>query len=132
MTTIEYEMEPAYAPGACNIGPAEIRRRQRAGIAGVGAAVVLGILLLVVDAPSVARWLVAIPLSAGIVGFAQAHFRFCAAYGLMGVRNFGSLGTTEAVEPDAVAADRRRALAIGGGSVALAIILAGLFVLLPR
>lgn len=131
MTTIDYEMDPTYRPGACNIGPAEIRRRQGAGILGVGAAVLLGALLLAIDAPTVARWLVVLPLTAGIVGFAQAYFRFCAAYGLMGVRNFGQLGSYEPVEREAIAADRRRALTIGAGSVGLAVVITMVFVLLP-
>lgn len=131
VTAIEYDMEPTYQPGACNIGPAEIRRRRDAGFLGVGAAILLGAVLVAIDAPSAARWLVALPLAAGIVGFAQARFRFCAAYGLMGVRNFGPLGSQEQVEQGALAADRRRALAIGGGSVLLAVLLTAVFAALP-
>jgi hypothetical protein len=131
VTTIEYEMDPTYQPGACNIGPAEIRRRRDAGFLGVGAAILLGVLLVAIGAPGAARWLVALPLTAGIVGFAQAYLRFCAAYGLMGIRNFGSLGSHERVEQAGLAADRRRALAIGGGSVLLAVVLTALFVVLP-
>jgi hypothetical protein len=131
VTTIDYDMDPSYQAGACNIGPAEIRRRRQAGVMGVAAAVILAAVLVAIDAPSAARWLVALPLTGGIVGFAQAHFRFCAAYGLMGLRNFGALGSQERIEAEAIAADRRRALAIGVGSTGLALVLTGLFVSLP-
>ena len=79
--------------------------------------------LLIVDAPAAARWLVALPLAVGAIGFLQAHFRFCAAYGAAGVRNFGQLGTVDRVE-DAAArrADRSKAVAIvlAGGAIGVA------------
>jgi len=112
-----------YRPGACNIGPAEIARRRRTGWVGLGAAAVLAAALLIVDAPAAARWLVALPLAVGAIGFLQAHFRFCAAYGAAGIRNFGQLGTVDRVE-DAAArrADRSKAVAIvlAGGAIGVA------------
>ena len=45
MSTPDIDLVPAtdgYRPGACNIGPAEIARRRRAGIVGLAAAAVLG------------------------------------------------------------------------------------------
>jgi hypothetical protein len=135
MTTspIAFATEPGeYRPGACNIGPAEIARRRRAGITGLAAAAALAAALVVLDAPTAARWLVALPLAAGSVGLLQARFRFCAGYGMAGVRNFGALGSVERVQ-DAAArrADRTRALAIFGASAAIGAAGALLFVLLP-
>jgi hypothetical protein len=112
-----------YHPGACNIGPAEIARRRRTGIVGLAAAAVLAAGLRLVDAPAVARWLVAIPLAISAIGFLQAHFRFCAAYGAAGVRNFGPLGSAERVDdPAARRADRSKAIAISlaGGALGFA------------
>jgi hypothetical protein len=121
---IAYDTPPAeYRPGACNIGPAEIARRRRAGMLGIGAAAALAAALLLVDAPAVARWLVALPLAAGAVGLLQARLRFCAAYGAAGVRNFGALGQAERVEdPAARRADRAKAGAIvlAGGAIGVA------------
>lgn len=121
-----------YRPGECNIGPAEIARRRRAGYTGIAGAVALAVALVALDAPTAARWLVALPLAAGAVGFLQASFRFCAAYGMAGVRNFAELGSVERVE-DAAArrADRTRALAIGGAGAAIGAAGALAFVLLP-
>ena len=109
----EYRTRGGYRPGACNIGPAEIARRRRAGIVGLVAAVALAAVLVFVGAPPAVRWLVALPLASGAVGFLQARLRFCAAYGIAGVRNFGALGSVERVE-EATArhADRAKAGAV--------------------
>ena len=126
---ISYATGP-YEPGACNIGPAEIARRRRTGIAGVAAALILAAGLFIVGAPPVARIVVALPLLAGAVGLIQARFRFCVGFALAGLRNFGPLGAAERVTDHADhRADLQRAvlvmlaaLAIGvGGGVALAL-----------
>jgi hypothetical protein len=130
---ISFDPPPdGYRPGACNIGPAEIARRRRSGLVGLGAAGVLAAALLILDAPAVTRWLVALPLAGGAVGLLQARFRFCAAFGLAGVSNFGALGEVERVEvATARRADRAKAISIflAGGAVGL--VGALLFVLLP-
>jgi len=133
MPQIAFASAPGeYRPGACNIGPAEIGRRRRSGFAGLAAAAVLAVLLVALDAPVAARWLVALPLAAGAIGLLQVRFHFCAAYGMAGVRNLGALGSVERVE-DAAArrADRAKAISIllAGGALGVAGALA--FVLLP-
>lgn len=122
----------AYRPGACNIGSAEIGRRRRAGFTGLLVAAGLGATLVALDAPSAARLLVALPLAGGAVGLLQAHFRFCAGYGMAGVRNFGDLGSVERVE-DAAArrADRSRAIAIFLAGAGIGLAGAAAFALLP-
>lgn len=122
----------AYQPGTCNIGPAEIRRRQAAGVVGVAAAIGLGALLLAVDAPQVSRLLVALPLGVGLSGFLQARARFCANYGWRGLRNLGAIGDLEQVEDaEARRADRRKALSIFGSAAVGATAAAIIFALLP-
>jgi hypothetical protein len=130
---IQYIEEPqGYQPGVCNIGPAEIRRRQTAGIVGVGAAIGLGALLLILGASPATRLLVAAPLAVGFAGFLQARLHFCANYGWRGIRNLGEVGEVERVEdPDARRADRRKSLTIFGASTAAALALASVFALLP-
>jgi len=114
MPQITYETAGGeYLPGTCNIGRAEIARRRRAGFVGIGAAAALAAGLLLVGAPGATRWLVALPLAGGAVGLLQARFRFCAAFGLAGIRNFGALGNLERVEDaEARRADRAKAIAI--------------------
>ena len=50
-----------YQPGVCNIGPAEIARRRRAGHIGLVAALALFAVLVAIDAPNWTRLLIAIP-----------------------------------------------------------------------
>jgi hypothetical protein len=126
------EQTQGYQPGVCNIGPAEIRRRRRIGYLGVAGAVALGAVLVLVDVPSWSRLAVAAPLMVGFSGFIQAHLRFCAGFGMAGLRNMDELGAQVAVDDaDARAADRRTALRIHGASVAGALALAVAFALLP-
>ena len=134
MTAIQYLDEPGdgYRPGACNIGPAEIARRRRSGYVGVGAAVALAVGLVIVDAAPVLRLAVGAPLFVGLLGFAQAHLRFCVAFATMGVRNLGALGGESKVA-DAAAhrADLRRAALITAGCAVAAAAVAIGFAQLP-
>jgi hypothetical protein len=122
----------AYRPGVCNIGPEEIARRRRSG--HVGALLTLGLLVLLVaiGAPPVARLALVIPATVSASGYLQAWLKFCAGFGAMGVRNFGPLGRTEAVEDEAArAADRRRARQIGLMSLGVGLAVALMAVVLP-
>ncbi len=98
-----------YAPGVCNIGPAEIARRRRVGWIGLGATVVVLGLLIVIDA---GRWWMLLlfpPATMSAAGFLQAHFRFCAGFSRAGVFNFGPIGQTEQVTDEGSrVADRTR------------------------
>lgn len=133
MTALQYlDQSDSYRAGACNIGPAEIARRRRAGYVGISVAVTLAVLMIAFDAPTVARLAVAVPLSIGILGFLQARSRFCVAYGMGGLRNFGELGaeTKVADEADRLA-DRRRAILMGSAAFGLSVLIAGVFAVLP-
>jgi hypothetical protein len=114
-----------YLPGACNIGPAEIARRRRAGHAGLLVTVVLAAVLLVLDAAPVWRLTLALPAALAAAGYLQAGLRFCANFGFRGVYNFDAPGREERVGTDeARAQDRRRALLIGAGSGAIGLAVA--------
>ena len=130
---IQYVDSPdSYQPGVCNIGPAEIRRRRHIGYVGVAAAAVLGLFLLAVDAPAAARLLIALPLAGGIDGLIQARLKFCAGYGLAGLRNMEGIGQAERVEDAAArAVDRRRALVIHAAAALAGLAVAVPFTLLP-
>lgn len=60
---------PACAP---NIGARGIHQRRRSGLLALGAAVVLGIALLALDAPGWSRLVVFLPLLAAGLGIFQA------------------------------------------------------------
>jgi hypothetical protein len=124
--------QPAYAPGQCNIGPAEIARRRRAG--HVGTVVTVGLLagLVLADAPRGARLLVALPAAGAASGYLQARLRFCAGFGSRGVFNFGEIGSLETV-PDPVdrERDRARSRQIGAASAAIGVVAGVAAALLP-
>jgi hypothetical protein len=122
-------MSPAgrvdYVPGVCNIGPAEIARRRRAGHMGLAVTLVVLAGLVAIDAPPAARLILVLPAAAGASGYLQAWLRFCAGFGARGIFNFGELGNAdEVVDPVARARDRAKARGIGLASLAIGIVVA--------
>jgi hypothetical protein len=121
-----------YVPGVCNIGPAEIARRRRAGHAGLAVTAVLFAALIALGAPHWARLLLLLPAAASASGYLQARLHFCAGFGSQGVFNFGPLGTTErVVDPRARARDRFKSLQIGLASLAIGLAVGAVAALLP-
>ena len=114
-----------YRPGICNIGPAEIARRRRAGHVGLAVTIVVLVALVAIGAPPLARIVVALPAAAAASGYLQAWFRFCAGFASRGVFNFGPLGQTELVadvaNDEARRRDRSRATQIGLASLAIGV-----------
>jgi hypothetical protein len=123
---------PAYEPGVCNIGPAEIARRRRAGHVGLAVTVIGFVVLVAVDAPPLARLLLVIPAAVAASGYLQAWLKFCAAYGSQGVFALDAAGDTRRItDPDALARDRRRARQIGLTSFLIGLAVAVAAVLVP-
>jgi hypothetical protein len=121
-----------YSSGACNIGPAEIARRRRAGHVALAVAIVLLAVLVAIGAPPLARLLVALPAAGAASGYLQAYLKFCAGFGSRGVYNFGELGTTQHVEDaDARKRDRARSIQIGLASLAIGVLAGLIAVALP-
>jgi hypothetical protein len=121
-----------YRPGVCNIGPAEIDRRRRAGHLGLLVTVVLFAILIVANAPPILRPLLALPAIVAASGYLQAWSRFCAGFGARGIFNFGPVGPVESVpDVDARARDRVRARQIGLASLAIGVGVAVVAVALP-
>jgi hypothetical protein len=121
-----------YQPGVCNIGPAEIARRRRAGHFGLIATIATLAVLVAIDAPPLARLVIAAPAMIGASGYLQARLRFCAGFGSQGIFNFGDLGKTASVADDAARAlDRRKAGQISLASLAIGIAVGIVAVLLP-
>jgi hypothetical protein len=121
-----------YQAGVCNIGPAEIARRRRAGNVGLIATVVLFAILVALHLPPIVRIVVALPAIISASGYLQAWLKFCAGFGSRGIFNFGDVGPTEQVADEASrAADRARARQIGLASFAIGIAVGVIAVLLP-
>ena len=121
----------AYRAGACNIGPDEIARRRRGGLAGIGIAVAIAAVLVFIDAPGPLRLLVFPFLAGGLISLEQARRRFCVGFALAGLRNFGPLGTPDKVTDDGeLAADRQAALIMTAYMSAIALVITLVFVAL--
>ena len=78
--------------------------------------------LIVVDAPPVARLILALPAAGTAIAYLEALLKFCVAFGSRGILNFGALGTfTVIADSGARARDRLRALQIivGGSLIGL-------------
>ena len=126
LTSIEYQ------PGVCNIGPAEIARRRRAGHVGLIATVVLFAILVAIGAPPLARLLLIVPAAISASGYLQAYLKFCAGFGAKGVFNFDDVGTTDkVVDAASRALDRAKASRISIASFAIALAVAVVAILLP-
>ncbi|MDP9225284.1 MAG: hypothetical protein M3P18_15860 [Actinomycetota bacterium] len=124
--------EPEYVPGVCNIGPDEIGRRRRSGHLGALFTLALFLVLLALGVPPLVRFVVALPAAGAAAGYLQAWLKFCAAFGWLGVLNFGRRGRTERVDdPAARARDRARALQIGAASAVVGVLVGLIAVLWP-
>jgi hypothetical protein len=129
-------IEPAdggYVPGVCNIGPWEIRRRWVGGITGLAAAAVLLAVLVAVGAPALARVLVLLPAWGGAFSVLQARRRFCGAYALRRISNFGTtFDTIRQVDEEAAhRADMVKFAGMLRDSFLIALVLTVVAVLLP-
>jgi hypothetical protein len=115
-------MTDQYVPGSCNIGPAEIALRRRAGHAGLVVTAALGAALLRSDLPRAWRMTLAVPAAGAASGYLQARERFCADFGWRGVYNFDRRGQEQPVAGDnALAQDRRKAIQIAAASGAIGV-----------
>jgi hypothetical protein len=116
----------------CNIGPAEIARRRRTGHIGLLATIGLFLLLVLVDAPSWTRFSVALPAALAASGYLQAALRFCVAFGIGGVFNFGQRRDLHHIgDAAARAQDRARALQLLAMVTAIALAVGLAAVLVP-
>ena len=113
-------MTDQYVAGSCNIGPAEIALRRRAGHAGLAVTAALAAVLVRSKLHPAWRLTLAVPAATGASGYLQAQHRFCAGFGFRGVYNFGDRGHEQQVTTDqAKAVDRQRARQIAAASAAI-------------
>lgn len=125
-------MTYSYVPGTCNLGKAEVRRRQFVALLGLFLSTSTAIGLIGSNAPASARFGLFVPLMVFSVGFIQSRKKFCLAYGFMGTFNLGKLGDISRVQsPEDRKADRKTALTILLQAAGLAFLLTLIFVVLP-
>lgn len=85
-------MSDQYIAGTCNIGKAEIRRRQSVALLGAIATILGAISMINKYQSATPRLWLFIPAMVFSVGWIQSRKKFCLAYGFMGVFNFGKAG----------------------------------------
>ena len=125
-------MTYSYVPGTCNLGKAEVRRRQFVALIGALLTLFSFVGLIAADLPNSARWSLFAPLMIFSVGFIQSRKKFCLAYGLMGTFNLGKLGDMTRVQSEEDRkADRKTAISIFLQSALLAVALTAFLVILP-
>jgi hypothetical protein len=127
------EPEGAYVAGACNIGPWEIRRRRMSAIAAAAGAVALFAILVASGAPAWSRLVLLLPLWGAGVAWLQARRRFCAAFAMAGLSNFGvgEASRQSVVDPVQRELDRRATLVLVRDALLVAILPTVIAVLLP-
>ena len=83
----EKETNEAYIPGQCNIGPDEIRKRNRIGFIGLALMIVFVIVAEVYQIPKGWKLLLFAPTAYALSGFIQARHKFCFIFGYFGLFN---------------------------------------------
>ena len=127
------QLPGAYRAGACNIGPAEIARRRAFGRFGLAVSGLLALAMLGIGAPPLVRLLVALPVAGSAISLLQARLRFCAAFGIAGLHNFGKVGSQERVlDRAARLADRLTALRIIVAGTCVGLAAGAMLALVPR
>jgi hypothetical protein len=88
-----------YIPGVCNIGEEEIKLRNQAGWMFLIVTVIFGAFFYFL--PGISPWLrlvIFFPAAISALGFLQAAFHFCVAFGTQGLFNVDhEAGKTESV-----------------------------------
>jgi len=106
--------ESKYIPGTCNIGKKEMINRRNAAIVEGILGVLLSAALMYFNTNKLWRLSVFPLMALFFIGIQQWYYKFCAAFGLKGVFNFGEqLGKVTSVEEkEMLKADRNKALKI--------------------
>ena len=120
-----------YISGACNIGPAEIKRRKQGAYLGGALYLIVSISLIASDASKSARLWVFLPAALFAVGYIQSKRKFCVAYGFLGIFNFEKLGKTTKIKVNQeLKADRKYAIKLSVQALLIAITLTLLIILI--
>lgn len=118
----------SYIPGVCNIGDGEIAGRRKFALAGAMLSVLMIVVLHYFSHQPRYKLLLFFPLSIAITSFLQTRYRFCVAFGLLGIFSFDSQHKRiPAEQKDYLRADRLKAVKIITIGVAAALVLTALY-----
>jgi len=120
-----------YISGACNIGPAEIKRRKQGAYLGGALYLIVAIFLIASDASRTTRLWAFLPATLFAVGYIQSKRKFCVAYGFLGIFNFEKLGSTTKIKVNQdLKADRKYAIKLMVQALLLAAVLTALIAII--
>jgi glucan phosphoethanolaminetransferase (alkaline phosphatase superfamily) len=119
-------MNTQYIPGVCNIGPQEIKMRMMVGWVGLAITLALGVLLFRLPISPWTRLVLFLPAFVSAMGFLQAAFHFCVAFGTKGLFNMDkAVGQTESVsQTEFRAKDQKKVVQIYFLAVVIALVVA--------
>lgn len=121
-----------YIPGVCNIGPKEVKRRNRTMIFSFLCMIALASVLYFFNVQKIWRIAISIPAIAFAISFQQWRSKFCIAFGIMGVFNFEEIGKYHSIiDHKAREKDKARALQIILFGIFLGVGLALVFYFIP-
>lgn len=124
--------ENKYIPGTCNIGPKEIQMRKKASIMAAAFLVAAMAYVLLCHIDKYGRLFLFFPAAGFAVTFQQWYNRFCVAFGMKGVFNFGDMGKTFSVEQqENFKQDRIKAWKMIVFGIVFGLVIALVFFLLP-
>ncbi len=121
-----------YAAGSCNIGPKEVRRRRFVGIVGLVLVFITVVSFHSQHVKGLSRLSLFLPAILFSIGYLQSRKKFCLAFGLAGIFNFGSLGqVSKVISPADKALDRKTALNLIIQAFGLAALITIIVLVLP-
>ncbi len=121
-----------YAAGSCNIGPKEVRRRRFVGILGLVLVFITVVSFHSQHVKGLSRLSLFLPAILFSIGYLQSRKKFCLAFGLAGIFNFGSLGqVSKVISPADKALDRKTALNLMIQAFGLAALITIIVLVLP-
>ena len=121
-----------YAAGSCNIGPKEVRRRRFVGIVGLVLVFITVVSFHSQHVKGLSRLSLFLPAILFSIGYLQSRKKFCLAFGLAGIFNFGSLGqVSKVISPADKALDRKTALILIIQAFGLAALITIIVLVLP-
>lgn len=121
-----------YIPGTCNIGAAEIKKRKVGTI--ISAILMVGVLILfqLMSIDGIWRFFLFFPATLFAINFLQVYFKFCVAFGLKGVFNFGDLGKSNSrVSSEHRRKDRKKSILMIGSGLLFGLAVSILYYFLP-
>jgi hypothetical protein len=116
-----------------NIGPKERKMRNRVGVVGVALTFLTAAALLETHAWWPLRFLVALPMFVGAMGFFQARAHTCVAFVASGIKVMGDSRdqSVRVTDPAETAAFKKRARVIYAQGLALTAVVVALVLVLP-